>query len=244
MTWQIESFLDVGGNKNSEFGIIADLPAAVDVPLELAYDVPDEVLDELRARGWKLRGPCPRCRTTPTCTATTSQACSASSVSRSRRTSARGAAGSAIARSASSPSGGPRSCRTPVGRPTSRPARDCSPSPPPTRHAPRSKRSSPIQLHARAEAEIARSHFAHDVVLPALLERAVSTPSPRCVDADRLGVDAGCAGGAGTSGAGSVEGLVWALADGCQRAGHEVTVFGAAGSCVPGELVATLPVRT
>jgi len=44
-----------------------------------------------------------------------------------------------------------------------------------------------------------------------------------------------------TAGAGSVEGLVWALADGCVRAGHDVTVFGAAGSATPGELVATLP---
>ncbi len=44
-----------------------------------------------------------------------------------------------------------------------------------------------------------------------------------------------------TAGAGSVEGLVWALADGCVRAGHDVTVFGAAGSSAPGELVATLP---
>jgi glycosyltransferase involved in cell wall biosynthesis len=42
-------------------------------------------------------------------------------------------------------------------------------------------------------------------------------------------------------GRGSIEGLVWALADGCVRAGHDVTVFGAAGSVVPGELVATLP---
>lgn len=44
-----------------------------------------------------------------------------------------------------------------------------------------------------------------------------------------------------TPGAGSVEGLVWALADGCVRAGHDVTVFAAEGSCSPGELVATLP---
>jgi glycosyltransferase involved in cell wall biosynthesis len=42
-------------------------------------------------------------------------------------------------------------------------------------------------------------------------------------------------------GTGSIEGLVWTLADGCARAGHEVTVFGAAGSSVPGELVASLP---
>jgi glycosyltransferase involved in cell wall biosynthesis len=44
-----------------------------------------------------------------------------------------------------------------------------------------------------------------------------------------------------TPGSGSVEGLVWTLADGCVRAGHEVTVFGAGGSCPPGDLVATLP---
>ena len=44
-----------------------------------------------------------------------------------------------------------------------------------------------------------------------------------------------------TPGSGSVEGLVWALADGCVRAGHEVTVFGAGGSFPPGDFVATLP---
>jgi glycosyltransferase involved in cell wall biosynthesis len=44
-----------------------------------------------------------------------------------------------------------------------------------------------------------------------------------------------------TAGAGSVEGLVYALAEGCVRAGHDVTVFGAAGSSPPGEFVATLP---
>src|SRR5689334_9166950 len=42
-------------------------------------------------------------------------------------------------------------------------------------------------------------------------------------------------------GTGSIEGLVWALADGGVRAGHDVTVFGAAGSTAPGEFVATLP---
>jgi glycosyltransferase involved in cell wall biosynthesis len=44
-----------------------------------------------------------------------------------------------------------------------------------------------------------------------------------------------------SAGVGSVEGLVWTLADHLTRGGHEVTVFGAAGSDVPGELVATLP---
>lgn len=44
-----------------------------------------------------------------------------------------------------------------------------------------------------------------------------------------------------TAGAGSVEGLVWALSERFTRSGHEVVVFGAAGSSVEGELVATLP---
>jgi hypothetical protein len=55
MTWEIESFRDVGGNKDSEFGTIADLPAHVDIPLELAINAPRAVLDDLTARGWQLR---------------------------------------------------------------------------------------------------------------------------------------------------------------------------------------------
>src|SRR5262245_8573350 len=39
----------------------------------------------------------------------------------------------------------------------------------------------------------------------------------------------------------SVEGLVWLLTRELMRMGHEVTVFAAAGSDVPAELVATLP---
>ena len=42
-------------------------------------------------------------------------------------------------------------------------------------------------------------------------------------------------------GVGSVESLVWLLTRELTRLGHEVTVFGAAGSQVPGELVVTLP---
>lgn len=40
---------------------------------------------------------------------------------------------------------------------------------------------------------------------------------------------------------GSIESLVWLLARELGRRGHEVTVFGIAGSAVEGELVATLP---
>ena len=42
-------------------------------------------------------------------------------------------------------------------------------------------------------------------------------------------------------GGGSVEHLVWLLTRELVSLGHEVTVFGAGGSVVPGELVATLP---
>lgn len=43
------------------------------------------------------------------------------------------------------------------------------------------------------------------------------------------------------AGTGSVEGLVWSLSEHLVSQGHEVTVFGAAGSSVAGELVATVP---
>jgi glycosyltransferase involved in cell wall biosynthesis len=44
-----------------------------------------------------------------------------------------------------------------------------------------------------------------------------------------------------TAGNGSVESVVWTLTEHLVARGHEVTVFGAAGSSVAGELVATLP---
>jgi glycosyltransferase involved in cell wall biosynthesis len=44
-----------------------------------------------------------------------------------------------------------------------------------------------------------------------------------------------------TAGVGSVEGLVWTLTERLVSQGHKVTVFGAAGSAVAGEMVATLP---
>ncbi|MCU1427913.1 MAG: hypothetical protein JWL83_1913 [Actinomycetia bacterium] len=54
MTWEIESFQDIGGNKNGEFFAIADLPSRVSVPLELAINAPDPVLAELTSKGWCL----------------------------------------------------------------------------------------------------------------------------------------------------------------------------------------------
>jgi hypothetical protein len=49
MTWQIESFTDVGGNKDQEFVKFINLPARTAQPFELAVNGPQTLL---RAHGW------------------------------------------------------------------------------------------------------------------------------------------------------------------------------------------------
>jgi hypothetical protein len=49
MTWQIESFTDVGGNKDQEFIRYLDLPARTSQPFELAVNGPRALLEE---HGW------------------------------------------------------------------------------------------------------------------------------------------------------------------------------------------------
>jgi len=49
MTWQIESFTDVGGNKDQEFLNYIDLPSRTTQPLELAVNGPEALL---REHGW------------------------------------------------------------------------------------------------------------------------------------------------------------------------------------------------
>jgi hypothetical protein len=49
MTWQIESFTDVGGNKDQEFVKFIDLPSRTPQRFELAINGPQHLL---RARGW------------------------------------------------------------------------------------------------------------------------------------------------------------------------------------------------
>jgi hypothetical protein len=49
MTWQIESFADVGGNKDQEFVKYIDLPSKTAQPFELAVNGPQKLL---RAHGW------------------------------------------------------------------------------------------------------------------------------------------------------------------------------------------------
>ncbi len=49
MTWQIESFTDVGGNKDQEFVRYLDLPSRTDQGFELAINGPQALL---RDHGW------------------------------------------------------------------------------------------------------------------------------------------------------------------------------------------------
>jgi hypothetical protein len=56
MTWKIKSFEDVGGNKDLEFLKILDLPSRTDLPLELAVTGPQELL---RSHGWRCRDAMP-----------------------------------------------------------------------------------------------------------------------------------------------------------------------------------------
>ena len=49
MTWQIESFTDIGGNKDQEFLKFIDLPSRTTQPFELAVNGPQSLL---RAHGW------------------------------------------------------------------------------------------------------------------------------------------------------------------------------------------------
>lgn len=49
MTWKIESFEDIGGNKDQEFLKVLDLPSRTKVPLELAVNGPQSFL---RQHGW------------------------------------------------------------------------------------------------------------------------------------------------------------------------------------------------
>jgi hypothetical protein len=52
MTWKIKSFAEISGNKDQEFLGVLDLPSRTDVPLELAVNGPQEFL---RGHGWRCR---------------------------------------------------------------------------------------------------------------------------------------------------------------------------------------------
>ncbi len=54
MTWRMKSFKAIGGNKDREFLKVLQLPSLTDVPLELAVNGP---LELLRRHGWRCRNP-------------------------------------------------------------------------------------------------------------------------------------------------------------------------------------------
>jgi hypothetical protein len=177
MTWEIESFRDIGGNKNAEFGMIADLPKQVDIPLELAINAPPQTLDELRARGWQVRDAFAVSHNTEVYRDYLASAAGEFSVAKS--TYVRTASGWFSDRTA---------CFLALGRPAVVEETGWS------AHVPAGEglfafrdsdeaRTAIERLladpgrHARAATELARAHFAHDVVLPPLVERAVSKPA-------------------------------------------------------------------
>ena len=92
-------------------------------PFELAINGPQKLL---REHGWAHGRRDGASRARRGTTASSSSGRRRSSASRSTPTSRRGPAGSAIAPSAISPRAGRRSCRTPAGRRTCRPAKACS----------------------------------------------------------------------------------------------------------------------
>jgi hypothetical protein len=55
MTWQIESFTDIGGNKDQEFAKVIDLPRSSPVPLEVALSGTATARRLLELHGWRWR---------------------------------------------------------------------------------------------------------------------------------------------------------------------------------------------
>jgi hypothetical protein len=180
MTWEIESFLDIGGNKNGEFAILADLPRQVGIPLEVAINAPDDVLGQLTRRGWRLR-----------------PAMEVSREAGDYRRYLQGASGElSVAKSTYVRTGsGWFSDRTECFLAAGRPAvvqdtgwsahvpsgtgviafRDTEQA----RAGVESLLARP-QAHRAAAREVAREHFADDVVLPLFLERAMVSPTRSC----------------------------------------------------------------
>ena len=157
MTWQIESFADVGGNKDQEFVKFIDLPSRTPQPLRARDQRAADAAARARlghgrrdgrvAHAWRLprlhpaaRRPSSASPSTPTCRPVR--------------------AGSAIGPSAISRRAARRSCRTPAGPRTCRRAKACSPSRRRTRRSPASTASTATTIaHARRAIEIAREHF-------------------------------------------------------------------------------------
>ena len=104
MTWQIESFTDVGGNKDQEFVKFIDLPSRTTQPFELAINGPQTLL---REHGWSTVDAMGVSRTLVGLPRLHPAARRRNSASPSTPTWRPGPDGSAIAPSATSPSGRP-----------------------------------------------------------------------------------------------------------------------------------------
>jgi hypothetical protein len=169
MTWQIESFTDVGGNKDQEFVEFIDLPSRTQQPFELAINGPQQLL---REHGWDTVDAM-ACRARRGTIATSSIARRPSSASPSTPTSPAVPAGSATGPSATWPPAARRSCRTPAGRAHLPHGDGLLAFSTPTRRLPASTASTAdYEQHARSAAEIARAHFRRGPRPDPLLDRS------------------------------------------------------------------------
>jgi hypothetical protein len=176
MTWKIKSFEDIGGNKDQEFLKVLDLPARTDVPIELALTGPQ---DFLAGHGWCCRD-----------AFTVSHSLDAY---RDYLRSSRGefsVAKHTYVRTNSGWFSDRTECYLTAGRPAV--VQDTGFS----AHLPTGEGLiayhtleeavagleavvADYPRHARAARELALAHFAAEVVLPPLLERATTAPVPR-----------------------------------------------------------------
>jgi hypothetical protein len=176
LSWRIRSFTDIGGNKDREFFKVLDLPSRTPVPLELAVTGPRELLAR---HGWQCRDAFPVSRTLD--------------AYRDYLRSSRGefsAAKHTYVRTNSGWFSDRTECYLAAGRPAV--VQDTGFS----AHLPAGAGLlayrtpdeavagleavvSDYPRHARAARDLALAHFAAEVVLPPLLERATAGPAPR-----------------------------------------------------------------
>lgn len=180
MSWRIESFTEIGGNKDAEFEKILDLPRRAPAPLELALSCPGSIgersadVRRLRAHGWAVRDAFEVSHDLDVYRDYLRSSCGELSVA--KRTYVATNSGWFSDRTA---------CYLAAGRPAV--VQDTGFS----RHIPTGeglfcfrdgdgactgleRALADYPRHRRAARELARAHFSPDVVLPPLLERATS----------------------------------------------------------------------
>jgi hypothetical protein len=173
MTWTIKSFEDVGGNKDQEFLKVLQLPSQAGVPLELAVNGPREFLSR---HGWRCRDAYPATHNPAAYRDYVRTSLGEFSVA--KHTYVRTNSGWFSDRT---------ECYLAAGRPAVVQDTGFSAHLPAGegllayRTADEARAGLEAVLadyprHARAAGEVARAHFAADVVLPPLLERATAAP--------------------------------------------------------------------